>query len=193
MKPDIRYFSALGALLVFASFGCSKEPKPSAEQPRAAENSPTPITPAGVTNDKAGAATDEKGAAEGDEADELRSAKSTYSESNFDLTLKSKGDYKVGQAGEAEIELNAKSPFHANDKYPYKFKLTDAAGIEFPGKVVSKDKAKLEHMKVVMSVPFTPKEAGKKKIDGVFHFSICTEDKCLIEKRGLTVAVDVAK
>ena len=188
---------AIGAMALVALSSCSKEAKPSAEQPRTADKSPTPITPAGATaGEKSGAqpaaaGVEEKGGSEGAGGDELKSAKSSYSESNFELTIKSKGDYKAGQAGEAQIELNAKAPFHANDKYPYKFKLADSAGVEFPDKVVSKDKAKLEHMKVVMPVSFTPKDAGKKKIDGVFHFSICTEDKCLIEKRGLTLAVDV--
>jgi hypothetical protein len=194
MKSRVIHLVSFGAI-AFALLGCSKEAKPSAEQPKAADKTPTSITPAAATPDKAGTepaagATDEKGGSEGDE---LKSAKSSYSESNFDLSIKTKGDYKAGQAGEATIELNAKAPFHANDKYPYKFKLADSAGVEFPDKVVPKDKAKLEHMKVVMPVSFTPKEAGKKKIDGVFHFSICTEDKCLIEKRGLTLAVDVAK
>jgi len=196
MNSTISY---AGAIAIAAFFGCSKEAKPTAEQPKPAEKSATQITPAAVPpagGDKSGAepaaaGSEEKGGSEGAEGDELKSAKSTYSESNFDLSIKPSGDYKAGQAGEVQIVLDAKAPFHANDKYPYKFKLADAAGVEFPDKIVTKDKAKLEHMKVVLPVAFTPKGAGKKKIDGVFHFSICTEDKCLIEKRGLTLAVDV--
>lgn len=196
MKPGVFILGAIGAIALASSIACSKEAKPSAEQPRTADKPATQITPAGATagGDKAGtepAASGEAAGSEGNEADALKSAKSSYSESNFDLSIKPKGEYKAGKEAEAEITLDAKAPFHANDKYPYKFKLEDSAGVEFPAKVVPKDKAKLEHMKVTMSVPFTPKEAGKKKIDGVFHFSICTEDKCLIEKRGLTMAVDV--
>ena len=43
-------------------------------------------------------------------------------------SIKPSGDYKAGQAGEVQIVLDAKAPFHANDKYPYKFKLADVKG-----------------------------------------------------------------
>ncbi len=71
--------------------------------------------------------------------------------------------------------LEAKDPFHVNDKYPYKFKLEDSPGVTYPDKVVTQGHVKLEHKKAVMTVAFTPSDAGKKKITGVFHFSVCTE------------------
>jgi len=42
-----------------------------------------------------------------------------------------------------------------------------------------------------MGVPFTPSQKGKATVSGTFSFSVCTEDKCLIEKRPLSVTVDV--
>ena len=101
------------------------------------------------------------------------------------------GGYKAGQEGKVEIVLEAKAPFHANDKYPYKFKTQESPGVTYPVAVVKKDQAKVENMKVTMPVAFTVADAGKQRVSGVFHFSVCTDDKCLIEKRALAVDVDV--
>jgi hypothetical protein len=42
-----------------------------------------------------------------------------------------------------------------------------------------------------MAVPFKASQKGKATISGTLSFSVCTEDKCLIEKRALSVTVDV--
>jgi hypothetical protein len=176
-----------GFLLLSTLCGCSKETPPSAEQPRTAASPPkheeAPTTPAAVTNAA------EKNSDPAPAAAENASAK--IDETNFALAFSSKGAYSAGKAGELEIVLEAKDPFHVNDKYPYKFKLADSPGVTYPDKVVTKDHVKLEHKKAVMTVAFTPSDAGKKKISGVFHFSVCTEDKCMIEKRDLALDVDV--
>ena len=189
--------AVLVALVALAgvAFGCSKGQAPTAESSKTGQTPKTELTPAVApvaVGDKSGVeepkADEAAGAAD---AEELKHAKASYAEASFDLALKPKGDYKAGQEGEAEIVLEPKAPFHANDKYPYKFKLADSAGVSFANKIVTKDKAKIEHMKVTMAVPFTAGEAGKKRIHGTFHFSLCTEDKCLIEKRSLALDVDV--
>ena len=84
----------------------------------------------------------------------------------------------------------AKGPFKVNDKYPYKFKVKDAAGLKYPGPVI-KEGVKLEKTRAVLPVPFTPESAGKKQIAGRFDFSVCTPERCLIEKRELALALDV--
>ena len=86
--------------------------------------------------------------------------------------------------------LAAKPPFHVNDKYPYKFKLKDEPGLTFANAVVGKDNVKLETARATMSVPFTVKDAGKHTLAGQFSFSVCTEDKCLMEKRDLALVLE---
>lgn len=169
-----------------ATFGCSKETPPSAEQPRTAASPPKTGAPTGDTPADT-AKTDNGTEAPAPAAN----AGSKVDEAGFALAFSAKAGYKAGEKGEAEIVLEAKDPFHVNDKYPYKFKLADADGVSYPDKVVSKDHIKLEHKKATMTVAFTPAGAGKKKISGVFHFSVCTEDKCMIEKRDLALDVDV--
>ena len=117
-------------------------------------------------------------------------AASKYSEAGFDLVLQPKGTYASGQAGEAEIVLNAKAPFHVNDKYPYKFKLKEAPGLKFANRVVAKDAVKLEPTRATVPVPFTPESAGKHTVAGQLSFSVCTDDKCMIEKRDLALEID---
>ena len=118
-------------------------------------------------------------------------AKARFDESNFELKMQAKGAYKAGQAATLEVVLDAKKPFHVNDKYPYKLKLAKTDGVKFPSDVVKKDAVKLETQRAVMTVPFTPEAAGKKKIGGQFSFSVCTDDKCLIEKRDLALEISV--
>jgi hypothetical protein len=122
-------------------------------------------------------------------AEPAAAGSSQVSEANFELKISPKGAYQAGKPGEAEIVLDAKPPFHVNDKYPYKFKLKEAPGLTFPAPVVTKDAAKLDKARVTMTVAFTP-AAGKHDLSGQFAFSVCTDDKCLIEKRDLSLAVD---
>jgi hypothetical protein len=156
----------LGALSIAA---CSKE-------------TPAPEGPAGSMAPAAGE----------DEASEPgAAAQQSFDESSFGLKISPKGSYKAGTAGSVEIVLDAKKPFHVNDKYPYKFKLAKSEGVKYAGDVVKKDAVKLETQRAVMTVGFTPESAGKKKIAGQFAFSVCTDDKCLIEKRDLALEVSV--
>jgi hypothetical protein len=178
-----RVFAAL--LVSPFLFACSKETPPSAEQPRTAASPPKGTEGATATP------TETKPAETTDTPQPSGNASAKVEESNFALALSSKGAYTAGKAGEAEIVLEAKDPYKVNDKYPYKFKLADSDGVTYPDKIVTKDHVKLEHKKATMTVAFTPAGAGKKKISGVFHFSVCTEDKCLIEKRDLALDVDV--
>ncbi len=173
---------ASGLALAFVAaavfLGCSKE-APAKEEPRSPQGAGQPgteVTPAAVTP-------------EGEEPSGAGQA--SYSEATFDLKIQPKGAYKVGQPGEAEVVLSAKGPYKCNDKYPYKLKLDDAAGLKFPDKVIKKEAVKLEKTKAVMTVAFTPESAGSKTLGGLFSFSVCTDDKCLIEKRKLALDIKV--
>lgn len=117
-------------------------------------------------------------------------AASKYSEAGFDLVIQPKGSYASGQVGEAEIILTAKPPFHVNDKYPYKFKVSESPGLKFANLVVTKDLVKLEPARATVPVAFTPDSAGKHTLAGQLSFSVCTADQCMIEKRELALAIE---
>ncbi len=118
-------------------------------------------------------------------------AAAKFQEAAFELTLVSAGPYKAGQVGQVEIRLSAKQPFHCNDKYPYKFKTKPGDGVEFEAPIVRIENGKLTKTEVTLPVRFTPKAAGSKMIEGQFSFSVCTEDRCLVERRDLKLAVEV--
>jgi hypothetical protein len=172
------------ALLLCVS-ACKNQAPPAAE---ATATVPASAAPAAPTQDTAAlpAPADSQAAAAAPAAD----AVSKYNEANFDLTLAPKGSYSSGQAGEADIVLSAKAPFHVNQNYPYKFKLKEAPGLKFANLVVTKEAVKLEPAKATLPVAFTPETAGKHTVAGQLSFSVCTDDKCMIEKRELALEID---
>lgn len=116
---------------------------------------------------------------------------SKYDEGKFVLTLEPAGEVAAGKSGTVNVVLVANPPFHTNKEYPYKFKGKDADGVKFAAPVVSKDAAKLEEQRLTMPVAFTADKAGKATVAGQFAFSVCTDETCLIEKRDLSLTVDV--
>lgn len=171
-------------------FGCSKETPPAAEEPRSASNA---AAPQAAPNAPAAAAPDTAAAAPAPAADAAPpTGAAKFTDAAFDLTLEApKASLKAGQAGAVEVVLTAKAPFHVNDKYPIKLKLRETAGVKYENLTIGKDAAKVEAMKAVLPVSFTPDGAGKRTVAGLFSFSVCTEDKCLMEKRDLLLDVNV--
>jgi len=166
--------------------GCNKETPPAAEEPRSASNAAAPQAPPASEATSAPVA----GAAAAADAAPVGVAK--VSDAAFDLSLDApKAALKAGQAGVVEVVLLAKAPFHVNDKYPIKLKLKETPGIKYATLIIGKDAAKVEAMKAVVPVSFTPDAAGKRSVAGQLSFSVCTEDKCLMEKRDLALDVTV--
>jgi len=170
----------LGCLCALSA--CKNQPPPAAE----ASAEPAPPAPAAASA-AAAPATAEPAAAPVAAA---AAAASKYSEAPFDVEIQAKGAYASGQAGTAEIVVTAKPPFHANDKYPYKFKLNETPGVKYANLVVDKDAVKVEKTRATVSVPLTPEKAGKHTVSGKLFFSVCNDDQCLVEKRDLALEID---
>lgn len=167
---------------VCALSACKNQPPPAAEASAEPSPPPTPAAPATETAVPAAAAAKIEPAAAAPAA--------KYSEAPFDVEIQPKGAYASGQAGTAEIVVTAKPPFHANDKYPYKFKLNETPGLKYAALVVDKDAVKVEKMRATVSVPLTPEKAGKHTVSGKLFFSVCNDDQCLVEKRDLALEID---
>ncbi len=112
-------------------------------------------------------------------------------ESAFTLSLAPGAPYSAGVAGVLLLELKAKAPHHVNQEYPHKLKLKPTDGVTFPNSTLTRDAMKLEAMAVSLKVPFTPTRSGALTISGEFAFSLCTADRCLIEKRALSTEIQV--
>lgn|SRR6185369_6926761 len=172
--------SGLALLGACALSACKNQPPP------AAEASAEPAPPAPAAASAAAAPTNAEPAAPAAAAP----AASKYSEAPFDVEIQPKGAYASGQPGTAEIVVTAKPPFHANDKYPYKFKLNETPGVKYANLVVDKDAVKVEKTRATVSVPLTPEKAGKHTVSGKLFFSVCNDDQCLVEKRDLALEID---
>lgn len=109
-------------------------------------------------------------------------------ESNFALKWQPAPLVAGAKAGQGELVLVAKAPFKCNQEYPYKFKLTPGSAIPTkteiakPDIVVAKDR-------VVVPVSFEV-SGPEPSMVGVFAFSVCTDDKCLIERKTLKLTID---
>ena len=103
------------------------------------------------------------------------------SSDSFAVSISAPSPVRAGQSANASIVLSAKAPYHCNPKYPYKFAVDGGSTVR--GMSVSEKSAS-------MAVPFTPAQKGKTTVSGTLSFSVCTADKCLIEKRKLSVSVD---
>jgi hypothetical protein len=176
-----------GAVL---STACKREAPPAGEDARAPTSQGTPA-PAEAPAAPAAAPSSTPAAAAAPAAADSAAGSSRYDEAKFALVAQPAGTYAAGKEGTVEIVLDAKPPFHANQQYPYKFKAKEAPGVKFAQPVVGKDAAKLEPQRVTMRVPFTPDGAGQRTVSGQFAFSVCTEETCLMEKRELSLVVDV--
>jgi hypothetical protein len=114
----------------------------------------------------------------------------TAAGAEYKVTLTAPGNFVVGQAGLLQVQLEPLAPYKCNDQYPYRFKLVANPAAEFPQPVVSQ--AEVSARLVTLALPFTPKAPGNLRIAGEFSFSVCTEEKCLVQKVALDVVVVVA-
>ncbi|HEY3236702.1 MAG TPA: hypothetical protein VGJ84_18430 [Polyangiaceae bacterium] len=187
-----RLTARLTCLTILAVIGCGKDRAAAAADKEPA--SPVGLAPASASPPVAapappGQASIEKASVENSTAKEAGAAK--VSEASFDLEILPRGPYRAGQKGVAEIVLSAKPPYKVNHEYPYKFKVKASPEVTFASEVVTRDKVKLEQKRALMSVEFTAQSAGSRRVSGEFAFSVCTEERCMIEKRELSLQVEV--
>ncbi len=109
---------------------------------------------------------------------------------SFTAWLQSSGAYEAGKQGSVTAVLVAKVPYKCNDKYPYKFKLdAPSAGVSYPQDVVRG--MQVTPKRSTLTIPFVPSQAGPATVAGTLFFSVCTDERCLIEQTKLSVTVEV--
>src|SRR5262245_26807021 len=96
-----RWFGAALGVVLSAVVGCNREPSPTAEPSVQPTRSPPSAAAPGAAQ-----------AADNESPEPTVAASSRFSETGFDLELAAKAGYQAGKAGEAEIVLVAKPPFH---------------------------------------------------------------------------------
>jgi hypothetical protein len=114
-------------------------------------------------------------------------AKSKYDEAAFLVEMTVPGTVKVGETAKVLITLLPKAPFHVNAEYPHRFKVASLQGATTPSPVVARDPAKLTPSKLELEVPIVAGQPGVGSLEGEVALSVCTDEKCLMEKRQLKV------
>ena len=117
----------------------------------------------------------------------------------YEVSLTAKGPWTAGQESSASLTVKATSGFHVNPEYPVTFKPEGFEAVKFSAdrlqlsaatRTPCADKAE-DSCSVEFPLPLTPAQAGKGKVAGVLAFSVCSAEKCLIEKVPLTLAISV--
>src|SRR5687768_4585875 len=125
-------------------------------------------------------------------------------EKNFEVAVSAPPTVAPGSKGELVLSVKAKAGYKVNAEYPHAYKVGDktSAGVRFDAKKVDlkagsektpcKDSA-ADACAMTAKVPFTADKTAKgaQTIDGVFAFSVCSKDVCLIEKHPVAVTVEV--
>jgi hypothetical protein len=108
----------------------------------------------------------------------------------FSTWLQAVSPVAAGSPATVEAVLVAKAPYHCNADYPHKFKLGAApAGLAYPEATVKGMQVTAERS--VLRIPVVAQSAGKSTVSGTLHFSVCNDDRCLVEKRELSLNLEV--
>ena len=174
-------FVALWALLASASAGCGKKPVQKEGSPSGAmepvgggqHRRAPPRDGAMRTPPQSAAAA----CAEGARPDH------GVSKEQFEVSVKTPRETKVGEAAEAEITVLPKAGYKINLKYPSELELKRGSeGLTLPRKSFEKAHAKeLTEARLRFVVAFTTTSAGTKVAHGELGFSVCTPKICITE------------
>jgi hypothetical protein len=102
------------------------------------------------------------------------------------------GPYRAGSTGSVTVSLTAKTGFHINNQYPYRFQASPPAeGISYPKPVLERTDGKFEEKTAVFNLPFVASRAGQFLVGGVLKLSVCSPASCIVQKAPLDVTVIV--
>lgn len=117
----------------------------------------------------------------------------------YEVKFTSPSPFVAGKESSALVLVKAGPGLHVNPEYPVAFKPEGSEAVKFaqervpltPGtKTPCAEKAE-DACAVEFALPLTPEKAGLAKVAGVLAFSVCSAEKCLIEKVPLTLAIKV--
>lgn len=94
-----------------------------------------------------------------------------------------------GKPAAVIVHLEPQPPFKSNDKYPYRFTVNESRGVTPSSSAVTG--AEVAPEKTTLTVPFRAEEVGSATLGGTFAFSVCTPEKCLIERASVVSTFEV--
>jgi hypothetical protein len=169
------------------------EPKQATENSGSQPPPKSQVAPAAAGAKPAGAATPKKAkaTAASDEKSPPKHFKGpVVANGPFSTWLEGTGPYRPGVVGTVRAVLTAQPPYKCNAEYPYKFTL-DAPPSELSYPKLTVSGGNIDPKRSVLTIQVEPQASGPATVSGTLRFSVCTEDRCLVEKQRLTVQLDV--
>lgn len=154
------------ALLFSCALGCHEAP-PAQVEAKLDAPKPAPEAPAPAPAEPKQAQPEVK-----EEAFVLRASAPESAEGPFDFI----------------VTLEALSGYKVNPEYPIKFTF-DTGAFSAEPEVLRKEQGQFEEKKAELKGVVKLTAPGPNVVSGKLSFSVCTEERCLIEKRDLAVSV----
>jgi hypothetical protein len=111
------------------------------------------------------------------------------------VALEAPASLRAGEPAEARVRVAARGGYKVNEEYPMSFRPAADASPGFPGERVAlaaRDRTACGGgagaCEVTAPLPFVPAAAGEVRLAGTVAFSVCTAERCLIEKVSLAVS-----
>lgn len=119
-------------------------------------------------------------------------APSSLAEESFALKLSVPTVGKVGAKLPVHIELEPRAGYKVNEEYPLKFTFDVRPGIDVTPSTLRGENGQISAKKAELHGEVAFAAPGSQLLSGRLAFSVCTEERCLIEKRdlGATIVVD---
>jgi len=147
---------------------------PAAAPPAAAPPAAAPAaTPTAAADEPAGA------------AERKTEPRQSYQEEAFELSLTGPSAGKVEESLEFVVRLEAKAGYKVNTEYPIKFTFESSAAVVPEVPVLKKENGSIEKSQAELRGKLKVTQPGAHSVAGKLSFSVCTEERCLIEKRDL--------
>jgi hypothetical protein len=175
----------LGLSLAWGLLGC-EEPSSAALPVASAQ-----AAAAAPTTSGAGASVTAAAASAPASPEAAPDARESFAEQAFTLSLKGPATAKVGETVTLDVRLEPAGGFKVNEEYPLKFTFSPTEGVAPIKAVVPRADAHVDAKHASLPLQVTLQSAGKREVLGRLAFSVCTEERCLIEKRDLRALLDV--
>ncbi|HNS99335.1 MAG TPA: hypothetical protein PLJ27_02240 [Polyangiaceae bacterium] len=119
-------------------------------------------------------------------------SESSVDEPSYRLTIEAPGPFEKDKEATALVRLTAKGDYKVNAAYPFRFRCQDRPeGLRYTTAELERKDGKLDEKTAEFSLPFVPMEAGNLKVGGVLSLSVCTEAKCIMDKREVVASIAV--
>lgn len=112
-----------------------------------------------------------------------------YTEEAFLAKIVAPKEVSAGKTAVFQVVLEATNGYKVNPEYPLKFAVFESPGAKASKATVRKEDAKVEGNRVDLPVTVTISTPGTHQVGGKLSFSVCTDERCLIEKRDLLITV----